>query len=72
LAAAQPNAHHHIIATAALCHALAGRQDAAENYTQRLHAFHPAYCSTNFFRAFPYEQGLQALLRKGFGLLGLP
>jgi TolB-like protein/DNA-binding winged helix-turn-helix (wHTH) protein/Tfp pilus assembly protein PilF len=72
LAAAQPNAHHHIIATAALCHALAGRQDAAENYTRRLHALHPAYCSTNFFRAFPYEQGLQALLRKGFGLLGLP
>jgi hypothetical protein len=31
LAAAQPNAHHHIIATAAVCHALAGRQDAAEN-----------------------------------------
>ena len=72
LAAAQPNAHHHIIATAALCHSLAGRQDAAENYTRRLRALHPAYCSTNFFRAFPYEQGLQALLRKGFGLLGLP
>ena len=71
LAAAEPNAHYHIIAIAALCNALAGR-NAASKYLHRLRVARPQYRSQDYFRAFPFQrEGQIAIWRKGFELLGL-
>ena len=73
LAASQPNAHHHIVALAAICNALAGRNIVAERYRQRLEATHPGYTSANFFRTFPFQrEEHMSLWKKGFHLLGVP
>jgi TolB-like protein len=72
LAAAEPNAHYHIVAIAALCNVLAGRREPARKYLQRLHAVHRSYSSADYFRAFPFQRRVDvATWRKGFGLLGL-
>ena len=71
-AAGHPNAHHHIVAIAALCNGLAGRKAGAEKYLKRLREQHPGYHSDDYFRAFPFRSADHvALFRKGFGLLGL-
>jgi TolB-like protein/DNA-binding winged helix-turn-helix (wHTH) protein/Tfp pilus assembly protein PilF len=73
LAAGQPNAHYHIIATAALLNALAGRDAAAQKYVRRLRTLCPSYSSADHFRAFPFQiEEHVAVLRRGFQLLGLP
>ncbi len=73
LAAAQPNAHVHIFAVAALCGGLARRPQVAETYLRRLREAQPRYRSADFFRAFPFRsEDHVALFRKGFEALGLP
>jgi hypothetical protein len=73
LAAGQPNAHYHIIATAAVLNALAGHDAAAQKYVQRLRTLRPSYNSADHFRVFPYQiEEHVALIRRGFQLLGLP
>ena len=54
-AARQPNAHYHINAIAALCHAIAKRPDSARQYIDRLAKAHPGYRIKDYFRAFPYR-----------------
>lgn len=72
-AAAQPNAHFHIVAIAALCSVLAGQRMAAETYTGRLRLLRPHYRGADFFEAFPFQAAAHiATFRKGFELLGLP
>jgi hypothetical protein len=73
LAAGQPNAHYHIIATAAVLNALAGHDAAAQRYVRRLRALRPSYNGADHFRVFPYQiKEHVALIRRGFELLGLP
>ncbi|MGE0768749.1 MAG: winged helix-turn-helix domain-containing protein [Hyphomicrobiaceae bacterium] len=72
LAAAQPNAHLHILAIASVCNALAGRADAADGFAQRLRRLRSEYTSADFFRAFPFRTRASVeLWRKGFRLIGL-
>lgn len=72
IAAAQPNAHHHIVAIAGLCSALARRDSDAGRYAALLRELQPAYNAGDFFGAFPFQHGEQiAKWRKGFRLLGL-
>lgn len=52
----QPNAHHHMVAMAAVCDALAGHQDAARRDLRRLLQARPGYGVTDFLRAFPFQQ----------------
>jgi cytochrome c-type biogenesis protein CcmH/NrfG len=73
LAAGQPNAHHHIVAVAALCNALAQRRSTAERYLKQLRALSPAYTLAYYLRAFPFQSEAHvALWRKGFETLGIP
>lgn len=72
-AAAQPNAHFHIVAIAALCSALARQTPTAESYAGRLRKLRPNYHCADFFEAFPFQAEAHiAKFRKGFELLGLP
>lgn len=52
----QPNAHYHMIAMAAVCDALAGRQDAARRNLEQLLRAKPGYGMSDFLRAFPFQQ----------------
>ena len=72
LAAAQPNAHLHILAIASVCNALAGRADTADGIARRLRTLRPEYTSADFFRAFPFRRRASVeLWRNGFRLIGL-
>ena len=72
-AARQPNAHYHIVALAAFCHALAGEADAAHGYLVRLKAGHPDYRIADYLRAFPYrDDKVVSTVRRVFEGLGLP
>ena len=71
-AARQPNAHYHIFAIAAFCNSLAGRDDAAREYVQRLAKAHPGYRISDYFRAFPYRtDALKSQIHREFRKLGL-
>ncbi len=71
-AARQANAHHHVVAIAAFCNALAGRSDRASHYLSRLAAAHPGYRISDYLRAFPYrDQKVRDLVRGTFRRLGL-
>ncbi len=56
LAARQPNAHFHILAVAAVCHALAGGEYAARGYLDKLRCIKPRYDVGRFLRAFPLQR----------------
>jgi TolB-like protein len=72
LAAAEPNAHYHIVAVAAVCSALAGRKTAQVKFLRRLLTAHPRYSSQDYFRAFPFRRDADVTTwRKGFKLLEL-
>jgi len=72
-AAAQPNAHHHIIAVAALCCSLGGRPEIAAGYRARLKESRPGYRAGDFFRSFPFQsRQLIGVFRRGFRMLGVP
>ncbi|MCP5419708.1 MAG: transcriptional regulator, partial [Gammaproteobacteria bacterium] len=69
----QPNAHYHILAYAAFCHAMAGRDEAARDYINRLKASKPDYSCIKFFQAFPYQQADHAQrIRHALQSAGLP
>jgi TolB-like protein len=69
-AAAHPNAHHHIIAIAALCCALGSRPALAARYRETLQAARPDYRASDFFRAFPFQSKRHVdLFRRGFKML---
>ncbi len=71
-AARQPNAHYHIFAIAAFCNSLAGRDDIAREYVQRLAKAHPGYRISDYFRAFPYRTDeLKGQIHREFRKLGL-
>ena len=71
-AARQPNAHHHILAIAAYCTGLAGRDDLARQYLGRLRAARADYSLEDFLLAFPMKQQAHIdLVREGFSKAGL-
>lgn len=55
-AARQPNAHYHMLATAACTQFLAERDAAARDYVARLKAVRPDYGIADYLRAFPYRR----------------
>ena len=71
LAIRQPNAHYHLLAMAAVCDALAGRQaDAHRNFGRLLEA-RPGYGESDFLRAFQFRQPAhQQLIGDAFSRLG--
>src|SRR5690606_3095371 len=56
LAVQQPNAHHHLLGIAVLCHALNGERGAAAEYLSRLRAVQPGYDENDYLRAFPFQR----------------
>jgi tetratricopeptide (TPR) repeat protein len=56
IAIRQPNAHHHILAMAAVCDVLAGDEDAARRDLGRLRKAKPAYGVEDYLRAFQFQQ----------------
>ncbi|MGE0701968.1 MAG: winged helix-turn-helix domain-containing protein [Hyphomicrobiaceae bacterium] len=72
-AARQANAHYHILAIAAFCNAMAGREERARHCLTRLAAAHPGYRIRDYLQAFPYrDAAARDLVRKAFRKLGLP
>lgn len=71
-AARQANAHYHVIAIAAFCNALAGRDERAAHYLARLAVAHPGYRISDYLRAFPYrDPKVRNLVCGTFRSLGL-
>lgn len=63
----EPNAHHHMIAMAAVCDALADDEAAARRDLARLRAVKPAYGAEDFLRAFRFQRPDHvALIRRAF------
>lgn len=68
----QTNAHHHILAIATYCTALAGRLDVARDNLAQLLDKNPNYKSADFFQAFPIKRQehrdlvLEGLKKAGF------
>lgn len=56
LAIRQPNAHYHMLAMAAVCNVLAGREDEARRNLTRLLEARPGYGKREFLRAFQFQQ----------------
>lgn len=72
-AARRPNAHVHIHAIAALCDALAGRQDAARAYVHRIKETAPDYRCSDFLLAFrTLRPAVADLIRSVSPTIGLP
>lgn len=65
VAADEPNAHYHMLAMAAVCDVLAGRDGAARLHLERLHAVQPAYCVDDFLRAFRFQRDAHASQIRG-------
>jgi len=70
-AAARPNAHIIILAIAAHCLALAGRQDEARKYTGMIRDTLPNYRADDFIATFRFDRDAEALFRNGAKLIGL-
>lgn len=70
-AAARPNAHVIILAIAAHCLALAGRQDEARNYAAMIRNTFPNYRADDFIATFRFDRDGEALFRNGAKLIGL-
>ncbi|MET3579046.1 DNA-binding SARP family transcriptional activator/Tfp pilus assembly protein PilF [Mesorhizobium robiniae] len=70
-AAARPNAHAIILAIAAHCLALAGRQDEARNFAAALRKTLPNYRADDFINTFRFEPDAEALFRQGARRIGL-
>src|SRR3546814_1443400 len=62
MAIRQPNAHYHLVALAAVCDALAGREAEARRNLGRLHEAAPEYGEREFRRAFQFQQPAHAQL----------
>ncbi|MDX8457655.1 transcriptional regulator [Mesorhizobium humile] len=70
-AAARPNAHIIILAIAAHCLALAGRQGEARNYAAMIRNTFPNYRADDFIATFRFDRDGEALFRNGAKLIGL-
>jgi tetratricopeptide (TPR) repeat protein len=70
-AAARPNAHVIILAIAAHCLALAGRQDEARTFAAAIRNTLPNYRADDFIATFRFDRDGEALFRKGAKLIGL-
>lgn len=70
-AAARPNAHVIILAIAALCLALAGRQDEARNFAAAIRRTLPHYRGDDFIATFRFDPDGEARFRNGAKLIGL-
>ncbi|WP_116389981.1 transcriptional regulator [Mesorhizobium sp. LCM 4577] len=70
-AAARPNAHVIILAIAAHCLALAGRQDEARTFAAAIRNTLPNYRADDFIATFRFDRDGETLFRKGAKLIGL-
>ncbi|MBN9547888.1 MAG: transcriptional regulator [Alphaproteobacteria bacterium] len=70
-AAARPNAHVIILAIAAHCLALAGRQDEAQSFAATIRNTLPNYRADDFIATFRFDRDAEALFRNGARLIGL-
>jgi len=70
-AAARPNAHIIILAIAAHCLALAGRQDEARTFAATIRNTLPNYRADDFIATFRFDRDGEALFRNGAKLIGL-
>ncbi|TGQ54323.1 transcriptional regulator [Mesorhizobium sp. M1C.F.Ca.ET.193.01.1.1] len=70
-AAARPNAHVIILAIAAHCLALAGRQDEARNFAAAIRKTLPDYRADDFIATFRFDRDAETMFRKGSKLVGL-
>ncbi|CDX54532.1 Adenylate cyclase [Mesorhizobium plurifarium] len=70
-AAARPNAHVIILAIAAHCLALAGRQDEARTFAAAIRNTFPNYRADDFIATFRFDRDGETLFRKGAKLIGL-
>ncbi|UCI10143.1 BTAD domain-containing putative transcriptional regulator [Mesorhizobium sp. B1-1-8] len=70
-AAARPNAHVIILAIAAHCLALAGRQDEARNFAAAIRKTLPDYSADDFIATFRFDPEAEALFRNGAKRIGL-
>lgn len=67
LAVEEPNAHYHMLAMAAVCDVLAGRDQAARLHLARLRAVRPDYAVADFLQAFRFQRDAHAtLIRSAF------
>lgn len=70
-AAARPNAHVIILAIAAHCLALAGRQEEARTFAAAIRNALPNYRADDFIATFRFDRDGEALFRNGAKLIGL-
>ncbi|MDG4882243.1 transcriptional regulator [Mesorhizobium sp. WSM4884] len=70
-AAARPNAHVIILAIAAHCLALAGRQDEARTFATAIRKTLPDYRADDFIATFRFDRDAETLFRNGAKLIGL-
>ena len=70
-AAGRPNAHVIILAIAAHCLALAGRQDEARNFAAAIRKTLPDYRADDFIATFHFDRDAEALFRQGAKRIGL-
>jgi tetratricopeptide (TPR) repeat protein len=70
-AAARPNAHVHILAIAACCLAIAGKDDETSGLLAAIRKTHPSYCVDDFLAAFRLAGDTEALFRTGARRIGL-
>ncbi|MBW8907927.1 MAG: transcriptional regulator, partial [Mesorhizobium sp.] len=70
-AAARPNAHVIILAIAAHCLALAGRQNEARNFAAAIRKTLPGYGADDFIATFRFDRDAEALFRNGAKRIGL-
>ncbi|MBZ9813927.1 BTAD domain-containing putative transcriptional regulator [Mesorhizobium sp. CA7] len=70
-AAARPNAHLIILAIAAHCLALAGRQEEARTFAAAIRDTLPNYRADDFIATFRFDRDGEALFRSGAKLIGL-
>ncbi|WP_238531884.1 transcriptional regulator [Achromobacter arsenitoxydans] len=70
-AAARPNAHVHILAIAACCLALAGKQDEALGFLPLIRKAAPSYRVDDLLMAFRLTPDTQAVFREGARRIGI-
>lgn len=70
-AAAQPNAHVHILGIALHCLALAGREAEAREFAAAVRRLQPGYGVDDFLRAFRFDDAGRALVHRGAKIVGL-
>jgi DNA-binding SARP family transcriptional activator len=68
-AAARPNAHVHIMAIAAHCLAMAGRQAQALDMAAAIQRVRPGYGLDEFLAGFHYGEDAEAIMRQAYGRL---